>query len=192
MNANADFTPVFALGTVLFPGGLLPLRVFEPRYLDMIGAALKSERPFGVCLIRAGRETGAAAQVHPVGTLARIVDWQRLPDGLLGIVVLGEDRFRAVDFETRPNQLLTARVEHLSADAPTPVPAGLAPMRLLYDTMRREGADVPDARDDAGWLAYRLAERLPLDALQRQELLTIDDPAARLRRLQAMLHPPIA
>jgi len=188
MDSDDQFTPIFALGTVLFPGGRLPLRVFETRYLDMIRDALKADRPFGVCLIRAGREVGQAAQVHETGTLARIVDWQRLPDGLLGVIALGEARFRATGFRVLANQLLTARVEGTLAEPPVPVPPDLAGLADLYRALGDTGS-LAEPPADAGILAYRLAERLPLDPPRRQALLETDDPVARLRRLRDMLPP---
>ena len=102
---------LFPLGTVLFPDGPLALRIFEPRYLDMVSACLRNDQPFGVCLIRSGREVGAAASPFAVGTLARIVDWHRSDDGLLGIVALGTRRFRVLETRTQPDQLLVGRLE---------------------------------------------------------------------------------
>ena len=89
--------PLFPLHTVLFPGGLLPLRIFESRYLDMISDCLRNDRGFGVCLISAGREVGDGAECFDVGTLARIQDWDSTPDGLLGIIARGEQRFDSLD-----------------------------------------------------------------------------------------------
>jgi len=85
--------PLFPLNTVLFPGGPLPLRIFEARYVDMVSSCLKEDSPFGVLLIRDGGETGNAT-THEIGTLARIVDWYQGSDGLLGVTAVGEQRFR--------------------------------------------------------------------------------------------------
>ena len=80
--------PLFPLNTVLFPGGPLPLRIFEPRYIDMISERMKADAPFGVLLIREGQEAGAATTFH-IGTLARIADWYQGSDGLLGVTAIG-------------------------------------------------------------------------------------------------------
>jgi Lon protease-like protein len=93
---------------VLFPGGPLPLRIFEARYLDMISRCLKTDTPFGVLLIRDGDETGAA-RTHTVGTLARIVDWYQGSDGLLGVTAAGEQRFRLLDVGIQPDGLNAGR-----------------------------------------------------------------------------------
>ena len=113
---------LFPLNTVLFPGGVLPLRVFEQRYLDMAAACMKGERPFGICLIAVGEEVGGVAEPHPVGTLARIVDWEMEQLGLLQVTTRGEQRFRIVDKEAGPDKLWRARVEVIANDGPLPFP----------------------------------------------------------------------
>ena len=102
--------PLFPLRTVLFPGGPLPLRIFEQRYLDMISSCLKRDEPFGVVLIRSGSEVGSA-EVYDSGTLARITDWYQGSDGLLGITATGTDRFRIRSSSRQPDGLLIGDVE---------------------------------------------------------------------------------
>ena len=96
-----EATPVFALNTVLYPEGPLPLRIFEPRYVDMVSDRLRRDAPFIVALIRSGREVGGGATTHSIGTLARIVDWNRQDDGLLGIVALGGRRVEELEARYR-------------------------------------------------------------------------------------------
>ena len=108
--------PLFPLNTVLFPGGPLPLRVFEPRYLDMVSRCLKTNTAIGICLIQDGNETGEAAQTYDVGTLGHITYWQKRSDGLLGITVRGEQRFRICSRNVEPSQLIVAEVEPLPND----------------------------------------------------------------------------
>ena len=106
--------PLFPLRTVLFPGGPLPLRIFETRYLDMIGRCMKDERGFGVLAIRDGTGTGSgAAEVHQVGTLASIVDWYQFDDGLLGITVIGQTRFMLHSVRQQPDGLNVGEVDFM-------------------------------------------------------------------------------
>ena len=97
--------PLFPLGTVLFPGGLLPLKIFEQRYLDMAAACLKDDKPFGICLIAEGGEVGAPAAPHPVGTLATIGDWEMEQLGILMVTVHGSRRFRILDQLAVPHEI---------------------------------------------------------------------------------------
>ena len=109
-----DLIPLFPLHTVLVPGGSVPLRLFEARYLDLVSRCLRDASGFGVNLIERGSEVGEPAAVYPVGTLARIADWRQLPDGLLGITVEGHDRYRVLETRIRPDRLLEARVAWLA------------------------------------------------------------------------------
>jgi Lon protease-like protein len=102
--------PLFPLGTVLFPDGVLPLKLFEARYLDMAARCMRANAPFGVCLIREGGEVGAPAVPHGVGSIARITGWDMDKPGLLFITTRGGERFRIVEQTTRPDRLLTAHI----------------------------------------------------------------------------------
>ena len=183
--------PLFPLHTVLFPGGVLPLRVFEARYLDMVTDCMKQGSGFGICLIREGDEVGAAATTYEMGTLARVSYFERRADGLLGITVNGEARFRILATEVTPNQLILAEVEVLSPDPRCAVPEHAGDMQSLLGRILDE-LGYPYARlerrfDDASWLGARLIELLPLALEAKQRLLQLDDPLARLERLKAML-----
>lgn len=183
--------PIFPLGTVLFPGGPLPLRIFEPRYLDMVSDCLRNERPFGVCLIRSGSEVGEPAEPHPTGTLARIADWGKDDRGILTIEAVGETRFRLVETRTAPDRLLVGTFEPVEEER-TAVPAAYQPLarlaRTLVGRLETQYRHVPaapgeDSPDAATWTGYRLAELLPIPMPHRQHLLELDDPVARLRRI---------
>lgn len=182
---------LFPLHTVLFPGGPLPLRVFEPRYLDLISGCLRNDTGFGICLIREGREVGEAAQTYEVGTLVRITYWNRRADGLLGVTVRGERRFRLRHTEVGNNQLLSAAVEWLPAEPPLPLPARhrhLAQMlERIMDQLDHPYVHLEKHYDDATWVAGRLAELLPIDLAQKQYLLQLDDPEQRLGRLAEII-----
>ncbi len=179
--------PLFPLNTVLFPGGVLPLRVFEPRYMDMVSACMKQESGFGVCLILSGKEVGEAATTYDVGTYVRIIDWDQRDDGMLGIIAQGQQRFRILAARARPSQLLMADIELLDEPAPAPIPARFArAVPLLRDLLEHLGglpAEQSTHYADAAWVSGRLAELLPIGLPQRQYLLQLDDPIERLERL---------
>ncbi len=180
--------PIFPLHSVLFPGGPLVLRIFEPRYLDMISHCLKEESGFGVSLIREGSEVGEAAEVYPVGTLGRITYWHKRPDGLLGVTLRGEQRFHILEQRVEPNQLLVAEVELLPNDPAQKIPEvyqGLVTMlKRIIGELDHPYIKLPKQYDDAGWVSARLVELLPLAYSHKQRLLQENDP---LRRLEVLL-----
>lgn len=185
--------PIFPLHTVLFPGGPLPLRIFEARYTDMISQCLKSNIGFGVCLITEGKEVGGIASTHEVGTLASIQDWHMRKDGLLGIVVKGEKRFRVIKQNIEENKLMFAEVEYFEEDATKNnfIPReydGLVDM--LEERMSQVGSRYASMKNnyiDASWVGFRLAELLPLRSSQKQYFLQLNDPIQRLERLGDVL-----
>ena len=190
--------PLFPLNTVLFPGGPLPLRIFEPRYLDMVSGCLKSDSPFGVLLIREGRETGPAT-THDVGTLARITDWYQGSDGLLGVTAIGEQRFRLVSSECLPNGLNLGEVEVLPDEPPMPLPEEYRQLSHILsdvlDDLGRLYESLEWRLDDATWVTSRFVEILPLDLEQKQHCLELGDAGKRLeivgRLLESVRRPPV-
>ncbi len=181
---DGDEIPLFPLSTVLFPGGLLPLRIFEARYLDMIGECLRERKGFGVCAIRSGSEVGQAARCYTVGTLAAVKDFGRSEDGLLAIVAHGERRFRILHSRVEANQLLRANVAWLDDSDDAPLPAQHRPMAdFLRQLLRRAGepfSSMPANFDSSAWVAGRLAELLPFALADKQRLLEMDAPLDRL------------
>ena len=190
--------PLFPLHTVLFPGGPMGLRVFEPRYLDMVGRCLKEQGRFGVVLILEGVESGAALTVAAIGTSARVVDFDPLPDGLLGITCLGEQRFRIARRWQQEDGLNLAEVEYLPPEEPSELPGEYAHLAdLLREVLPKLGrgyAHVDAHYADAGWVANRWAEILPLAPGERLELLELEDPQLRLAQVAAWStrQPPAA
>lgn len=183
---------LFPLNCVLFPGGMLPLKVFEQRYLDMSADCLRRKQPFGVCLIAAGKEVGEAATPCAVGTLARIRHADMEQAGILHMSVQGQCRFRILDSAVRADRLLTATVELLGEPAERRVAErdrrSLVPLlRRIIDDLGPERMPPPHAYNDACWVGYRLAEVLPVQALAKQKLLELDDPAARLEVIHSYL-----
>ena len=182
--------PLFPLNTVLFPGGPLPLRVFEPRYIDMVKNCVRDDAPFGVLLIREGGETGPAT-MHDIGTLARIADWYQGSDGLLGVTAIGEQRFRLRSSRRLESGLNVGEVELLPDEPSLPMPDEYRPMAeilssvlddlgLLYETLERR-------LDDATWVTSRFVEILPIELEHKQQCLEQSDPLGRLKLVQAML-----
>lgn len=182
---------LFPLKTVLYPDGPLPLRIFEPRYIDLVSECLRTGAEFGVVLIREGQETGEAAATYSMGTTARIVDWHERHDGLLGITVRGQQRFRILNSNVQRNQLTTANVDLLQDLPPCSIDENLQPAAvLLQKIIERVGRyyeEITPRYDDAGWVSWRLAELLPIDLPQKQQLLETEDPILRIDQLMPVL-----
>ena len=182
--------PLFPLSSVVLPGGLMPLRIFERRYIDMVRGCFREESGFGVCLVKEGGEVGDAAMPYPYGTLTRIIDWDQDESGLLLIVAQGQQKFRIVDTQVDDGNLLHGNVELLPLESSQPVPAEY---RFLQEAMQQileqvEGSiDYPEHQlEDALWLGSRFVELLPLSAELRHELLSLDQPLERLAALADM------
>jgi len=182
--ATTPQVPIFPLNTVLFPGGLLPLRVFEARYMDMAREALKQGTPFGVCLIREGQEVGAPAVPSPVGTLARILDCDMQQMGVLLLRTLGTERFRIRTSRVSGQGLIVADIDRLAEPADTTLPSQYgACERLLRAVAASQPTPIfeePLQFDSARWVSNRLSEVLPLPLSVKQSLLEVDDSLVRL------------
>lgn len=191
--------PLFPLRSVLFPGGHLPLQIFEPRYLDMVQRCHAQGQPFGVVSLTEGQEVrqreraggGFRAEAfHPVGTLARIEQLQHTQPGLIHIRTRGAQRFRVMDARCLSHGLWVGELEPLPDDVAVAVPDDLRPAaRQLQDLLAGWSEKVapaelpiqpPHAWGDAGWLANRWAELLPMPTPERQRLMALDNPLLRL------------
>lgn len=184
--------PLFPLASVLFPGGQLQLRIFEPRYLDLVRECTRHGTGFGVCLILRGQEVGESAVPAAIGTIARISDFHRDDDGLLGIVAEGGARFRVARSRVRSDGLLRGDVEVWPDEPEQQVPVEFALLQTilerLIETMAPHWRHAPrSAYDDASWLGFRLAELLPLDTGEQQRMLELNDPLQRLAELRDIL-----
>jgi hypothetical protein len=177
------------LNTVLFPDGVLPLKDFEQRYIEMTKACLRDNAPFGVCLIREGPEVGTAAMPARMGCLATIVQWDMPQLGLFHLIARGGQRFRLRETRVAPNQLITAAVDLIPAE-PDGTEIDALCGEILKSIIEKVGAErfpAPLRLDDAAWVSYRLAEVLPIDATEKQELLELQDTGARFVRLRHYL-----
>jgi Lon protease-like protein len=184
--------PLFPLTTVLFPGGPLPLRVFEPRYLDMVGRCMRQQQPFGVLLLSGTTEAGqTVVRTEDIGTLATIVDWYQGTDGLLGITAFGGERFRLLGMQRQADGLNIGDVEVLAKDPEVALPPRYALMaellRAIIDDLGKLYESVEKNYADASWVGFRFAEILPLSNSQKQACLQMTDPIARLEYLQPLL-----
>lgn len=185
--------PLFPLNTVLLPGGPLPLRVFEARYVDMVSRCMKDATSFGVLLLIDGPEVGgkALATTASVGTLANIVDWYQGNDGLLGITAMGAERFKLRSTSCQKDGLNIGEVELLEPEARVPVPEEFAAwpemLRAVLDDLGKLYETAERHYDDASWVGYRFTELLPVAMDQKQRLLEMSDPLERLRQLQPLL-----
>lgn len=184
MTRSARQIPIFPLNTVLFPDGNLPLRIFEPRYLDMISRCLKTESGFGICLIKDGKETGPAANTYNIGTLCEISYFNTQADGLLVITASGKQRFRILSSEIESNQLTTATVELLPKESSLPLPdkfiSAAKMLQQLFEQLGQPYTKMPKHYDCASWVSCRLVELLPFDLKKKQSLLELNDPLQRI------------
>ena len=179
--------PLFPLHTVLLPGGPLPLRIFEIRYTDMVRRCMREQQPFGVLLIEEGDEAGDVATTATVGCSARIADFHTLHDGLLGISCVGVRKFRVLRVWRAADGLNMGEVTWLPDDPAVPLPGEYAHLAAAVERAISDLGDVyqhvEKKFDDAAWVGARLAELLPIEMADKQALLELDDPIARLDAL---------
>lgn len=181
--------PLFPLNTVLFPGGALPLKVFEQRYVEMTKVCVRDGSPFGVCLIREGKEVGEPATPARIGCTARIAQWEVPHPNIFHLIAAGEQRFRIVHTAVDALGLIMGKAELIPEESVHEAPDALC-RKVLAALIERFGAEqfpAPLCLDDAAWVSYRLAEALPLTMEVRQELLETDTAAARLAVLRGVL-----
>lgn len=190
--------PLFPLQSVLFPGGRLPMRIFEQRYMDMAKVCLKESASFGICLIAKGEEVAVAghkpAEPHAVGTLAHIADWDMQQLGVLDIIAQGGERFRLQRYWVEDSGLLRGEIEPIATPAIMPIPgayARLVPLlRAIVEDMEADAPHAPALPHrffDAGWLGMRYAEVLPIPNAAKQKLLEMDDSIDRLEIIYRFL-----
>jgi Lon protease-like protein len=189
---------IFPLSTILFPGGVLPLRVFETRYMDMVRECMKEDRPFGVCQITRGQEAGLPAEHESIGCLAKITQWDMEQLGLLRLRVSGSRRFNICERYIEKNALIRAHVALLDDDPEVAVPPDLDGCRELVKRLvaqleqeepRQERRLVaqPYCFESASWVGNRLCEFLPIPPKAKQKLMELDEPLTRLYLVKQFL-----
>jgi Lon protease-like protein len=188
--------PLFPLSSVLLPFGRVPLKIFEPRYLDLVRDCVKSNSPFGVVWIRRGSEVvhrgRAAPQLGDYGTCARVVDWDQLPNGLLGITIAGGERFQLFETQTRSSGLIVGQVVLQEAVASAPMSdtwlSLLNVLRSLETHPHVGRMHLHVDYNDAWHVAYTLIQLLPFDEALKYELLGIDCIHVLMAELQSLLN----
>lgn len=192
---TTETLPLFPLGNPLLPGARVPLQIFEPRYVDLVKRCLRENSEFGVILIREGHEVMQSRQdltptLHTVGTRARIVDWDGLPNGRLGITIAGGERFQLHDTHRLADGLVMGSVSPRPGPPGGPIPghfhalADLLASLLVHPALQRLGIGPVE---DALSLAGSLTQWLPIPAGEKQAILELDDPEARLARVDALV-----
>ncbi len=195
---GSELIALFPLKSVLFPGGRLPLQIFEQRYINLIRHAMKSDTGFGICLLKDGEEVarqGVRQEVHRVGTYARVVDWDQLPNGLLGVTVEGRHKFVVQECWTEQDQLLMGSVDYCGVDyvgeEPLPVAeehevlVGLLEQLVSHPVISQLGMSID--YDDLRQLSWRLSELIPLSLERKQALLELQDTYERIREIEKII-----
>lgn len=190
--------PLFPLQTVLFPGGVLNLKVFEARYLDLVSRCLRESMPFGVVCLNQGSDVrstgGEKVRFEAVGVLARLQDVDAEQPGILRVRCLGSDRFRAGPPQQQDDGLWTAKVTLLEKDATVEPPQELAAtvvaLTNAIESLRAQGHlpfNEPFQMNDAGWVANRWCEILPISLAAKQKLMELEEPTLRLKLVDEFL-----
>ncbi|MBQ0833709.1 LON peptidase substrate-binding domain-containing protein [Marinobacter sp.] len=183
--------PVFPLNSVVLPGGRVPLQLFEPRYIDMLTRCLKEDQGFVITLLRDGEESGRVASFYETGTYVRIIDFQQLENGLLGITVEGDAKVSITRSWQQDDGLNLGEVAFLPAETRADIPLVFhelpSVLRALFRHPVIDELGMSVDYDEACSVGWRLTELLPLDKLEKQQLLEMQDPLTRLSRLQELL-----
>ena len=190
--------PLFPLQLVLFPGGRLDLQIFERRYIDLVRDCMRAESGFGICLLKKGLETmqaGTQQTIHLTGTYAKIIDWDQLPNGLLGITVEGSAKFNIEDCWAADSGVLTASVEFSENDSvgkqAIPIDDDLAALSQLLQNLEShplvEQKNLIIDYDNLWDLGWRLAELIPIENEKKQFLLELDDPWERIESIERLV-----
>ncbi len=181
--------PIFPLRTILFPGSKLPLRIFEPRYLDMVSACMRSKREFGIVLSRKVPQPGML-ETYATGTLATIIDWNQGNDGLLGITVLGTNKFELLSMIKQEDGLNIGEIKIIEREEDFKAPPNFDNMISLLESIL-DDINLHDDREkffeSASWVSFRYAEILPLKIEDKQKCLEFDDPILRLNFLEPLI-----
>ncbi len=189
MSSHSTHIPLFPLPTVVLPGGLLPLRLFELRYIDMVKDCFKNGSGFGVCLAKPSGD-GQVEEPYPHGTLVSLIDFDQGADGLLHIVAEGTQEFQLNQYSIEPSGLVVGDVSFLPIAEPQSLPERYASLGsklgVILDYVEQH-ISYPDRQlNDAAWVCHRLLELLPLDAPVKFDILNLIDLDDRLEAIEAL------
>ena len=187
--SNREDLPIFPLRTILFPDSKLPLRIFEPRYIDMVSRCMREDSEFGIILSRESTDP-KMFETYDTGTLAKIIDWDQGEDGLLGITTIGTQKFRLKGLNKQEDGLNIGAIERIEIEGdykPTKEFTYLVELlQAILDDVNIYGDDEKNF-ESAAWISYRFAEILPLRIEDKQKCLEIDDPIIRLNFLEPLI-----
>lgn len=182
--------PLFPLSSIVLPGGLMPLRLFERRYIDMVKDCFRNDSGFGICLIKRGREAGEVTEPYPMGTRVSIIDFDQGSDGLLHITARGEQEFRILSYASSDSGLLIGEVEPLPVKLVTPMLPEYEllaqKLDLILSYLDTDIRFEEKHLDDADWVSHRLLEVLPLTSEAKFELLQMESNRERLEALSSL------
>ena len=187
--SNDENCPIFPLRTMLFPDSKLPLRIFEPRYIDMVSKCMKDSLEFGVILSRESNDP-KMFETYNIGTMAKIIDWEQGNDGLLGITTIGTNKFKLLGMNKQEDGLNIGDVEIIEREGdfkPTENFSNLVTLlKAILDDINLYNDDEKKL-ESASWVSFRFAEILPLKLEDKQKCLEIDDPIIRLNYLEPLI-----
>ena len=187
--SDREDLPIFPLRTILFPDSKLPLRIFEPRYIDMVSKSMREDSEFGIILSRESTDP-KMFETYDTGTLAKIIDWDQGGDGLLGITTLGTQKFRLKELNKQEDGLNIGSIERIEKEGDyKPLKEFTHLVELLQAILDDVNIYDDDEKrfDSASWISYRFAEILPLRIEDKQKCLEIDDPIIRLNFLEPLI-----
>ena len=187
--SDREDLPIFPLRTILFPDSKLPLRIFEPRYIDMVSRSMREDSEFGIILSRESTDP-KMFETYDTGTLAKIIDWDQGVDGLLGITTLGTQKFRLKELNKQEDGLNIGSIERIEKEGDyKPLKEFTHLVELLQAILDDVNIYDDDEKrfDSASWISYRFAEILPLRLEDKQKCLEIDDPIIRLNFLEPLI-----
>ena len=182
--------PLFPLNVVLFPEGELKLRIFEPRYLDMVSNCLKNDRGFGICLLQEDTSKESSIDFFLMGSYAKIIDWDKMEDGLLGILVKGEKRFKVNSYSRNKDKLCIGNVDWLDEDDARIPDSYQNFSDLLKEIVTRYKLPIGEMKnryEEANWVSEGLAELLPFELSVKQEILEMNSAIHRFDYMEDLL-----
>lgn len=183
---------MFPLKSIVLPGGLFPLRIFERRYINMVKNCLKNETGFCITLVREESENGYITNVYNYGCYVKIVDWNQLEDGLLGITVEGIKKIHVLECNLNEDNLLQGSIEDIEVEKEYMVPQKYLSLSKFYKKIYPNIKDFISFKKeryaDATWVSFRLTECLPLDSSTKNKLIALDNAFDRLDKLNEIVN----